>query len=318
MALWPIVTLTFSLTNVLLHTVGIYLLWCLRSQSLLKIQYFFLMSLSGSELVMNFLGVARMFLEMVGKNNTPARMVADNIYIFEFTGTAFIFHLSMIFITLDRLLELVLNIRYPVYWDEDKTKTLLIGTWILGTCISISICCISGIQQFDWATYFFKYFFPSIEIVFVALAFVTYTLIFRKFKTTRQSPCNYNPEDADSRKRAMSNGSNKKKQESSFRIFIRSKFFIPVLLILTFFIFVVGADLVYLILIVINGYTDDYISYILTISYAISNLIDAWIYIFLQRDVRRLFMKKVYWKAFHPSRHGTGGRNGRMTTIHNN
>ena len=114
----------------------------------------------------------------------------------------------------------------------------------------------------------------------------------------------------------MSNGSNKKKQESSFRIFIRSKFFIPVLLILTFFIFVVGADLVYLILIVIHGYTDDYIGFILTISYAISNLIDAWIYIFLQRDVRRLFMKKVYWKAFHPSRHGTG--TARMTTVHNN
>ena len=44
----------------------------------------------------------------------------------------------MIYITLDRLLGITLNIRYPVYWNENKAKYLLIGTWVLGFISSLA------------------------------------------------------------------------------------------------------------------------------------------------------------------------------------
>lgn len=406
--IWFIVILTFNLTNVLLHGAGIYLLWCLRRRSRTRIQNLYLMSLSGSELLMNLLNIVpnlsslAMSGEQTSENNdqqlkqeSTMTRVNNVLLILNFTGIAFVFHVSMIFITFDRLLELLLHIRYPVFWNEEKTKYLLLATWIFGACISIVVCCLADLLDFAWDRYFFTYFFPSIEIIFVVLAIATYTFIFRKFKSTRQSPAgNYTPAvvetlkppptkssnarqtngtcksekdktfvvrkgcpemktsdnssavydtnnnstytngnstDSNSKNRnGTANVRDKKvvfhqspssqKQEqakkakktvkqskkiSGWKIFMKSKFFIPVLLILTFFVFVVGADIVYLVVIVIQKNVDVTISSMLSISYAISNLTDAWIYILLQRDVRRLFIRK-----FYPSRNKATLRTG--------
>lgn len=321
---WSILTLTLSLANVLLHGVGIYLLWCLRRYSRLKIQNFYLMSLSSSELLMNLLNIFINLFEMSDRDGKVAQNLNKYLVIMNFTGIAFVFHASMIFITFDRLLELLLNIRYPVYWNEEKTKLLLLCTWLFGACISITVCCLSGIRTvaFDWEKYFFTFFFPSIEIIFVVLAIATYTFIFRKFKKTRQVPAVYIPKNTVLQSPALNNEDknicdeseknnknsskvpqNKKKvtqSVSSCRIFIKSKFFIPVLLILTFFIFVIGADLMQLIIFVIQKKNEETIGYMISISYTISNLIDAWIYIFLQREVRTLFMRKLYSKKSFP------------------
>ena len=318
--LWSILTLVFSLANVLLHGAGIYLLWCLRRHSRLKIQNFYLMSLSGSELLMNLLNILLNLSEMLDQNGNVSSNLSRYILIVNFTGVAFVFHTSMIFITFDRLLELLLNIKYPVYWNEDKTKFLLLGTWIFGMFISITVCCLSGLLPggFQWERYFFIFFFPSIEVVFVVLAIATYTFIFRKFKNTRQLPVVYIPRNANPPTDRINPINTKKKSpktNSSCRIFIRSKFFIPVLLILTFFVFVVGADLVYLVVIVIQKNNDQIIGYMLSISYAISNLIDAWIYIFLQREVRSLFIRKFYSKKSFPPASTYNHSTGRIETI---
>lgn len=331
---WTILTLVFSLANVILHGVGIYLLWCLRRYSRLKIQNFYLISLSSSELLMNLLNILINLSQMTDTGGKIAGNINKYLIIMNFTGIAFVFHVSMIFITFDRLLELLLNIKYPVYWNEDKTKCLLFCTWMFGACLSIAVCCLSGLRtvKFEWEKYFFTYFFPSIEIIFVALAIATYTFIFRKFKKTRQVPVVYTPKDRGLQPPALNsnNVNNNKinnnvkvqpkkqvaKRVSSCRIFIKSKFFIPVLLILTFFVFVVGADLVYLIVFVIQRKNDETLGYMISISYAISNLIDAWIYIFLQREVRTLFVRKFYSKkSFPPVSSTINSAGGRIETI---
>ena len=359
---WSILTLTFSLANVLLHGVGMYLLWYLRRYSRLKIQNFYLMSLSGSELLMNLLNILINLSEISDRNGKISQNLNKYLIIMNFTGIAFVFHASMIFITFDRLLELLLNIKYPVYWNEEKTKFLLICTWVFGACISITVSCFSGLHDvaFQWEKYFFTFFFPSIEIIFVVLAIATYTFIFRKFKNTRQVPVVYIPKNIGLQPPALNNNNNNNnnsnnnkvsrienkvninsninskkgkngkltqqhkrhqpaKRVGSCQIFIKSKFFIPVLLILTYFIFVVGADLVYLIVFVIQKKNNETIGYMLSISYAISNVIDAWIYIFLQREVRTLFMRKFYSKKSFPSVSSTVNSNvgagGRIETI---
>jgi hypothetical protein len=290
MALWLTITLLgFGLSNLVLHGVGIYLLWCLFRQSRLKIQYFYLISLSGSEVVMNFFEVITIisYLTTGSEKNYAVDKINEYILIVQYTGTAFIFHISMIYITLDRLLELLLNIKYPVYWNEEKAGKLLVGTWVTGFVITLVISLLHGLLGLNWEDYFFKYFFPCVEMLFVGLAFTTYTMIFKKFKRTRQSPASFKPCGDDGTRKPP-------KKQSNFRVFLKSKFFIPVLLISTFLVFVVGADLAFLFAIVVKGYDSQALRSVISISYAISNLLDAWIYIFLQADVRRLFMRKIH------------------------
>ena len=75
--------------------------------------------------------------------------------------------------------------------------------------------------------------------------------------------------------------------------FRRSKFFIPVLLILTFLVFIVSADLTYLFVVVVSGKDSSMLEVVLEISYCLSNLADAWIYIFLETELKSLLLRKL-------------------------
>ena len=58
---------------------------------------------------------------------------------FHFTSAAMVYYLSMFYITFDKLLEVILNIRLPVYWNVEKAKVLLLVTWVAGTLFGFSI-----------------------------------------------------------------------------------------------------------------------------------------------------------------------------------
>ena len=70
-------------------------------------------------------------------------------------------------------------------------------------------------------------------------------------------------------------------------------FYIPILLITTFLAFIVVPDLIYLSVAIIQQKPSDTLDAACWISYAVSNLVDAYIYIYLQHDVR-IAVKKTF------------------------
>ena len=63
-------------------------------------------------------------------------MVDKYVLIFMFTGVSPVFYLTIVYITVDRLLAASLSLKYSAYWEESKAKTLVASTWLV--CISTS------------------------------------------------------------------------------------------------------------------------------------------------------------------------------------
>ena len=231
---------------------------------------------------MNFLEAARRIGSLIF--HPSPEVIADiNVYIliFMFTGISFVYYCDMIYLTLDRLLDIVLNIRYRLFWNEMRARMLLLATWILGICLSVTISLLCYFINFNWEDAFFTYFYPTLEFSFIVLAFVTYSFIFHKYKQTRGAP------------KVVGSRYNTRRRGSTVETFRNSRFYISVLIILTFLVFMVVPDLTYFFVGVIYGNTSDTLAVCCWISYAVSNLLDAWIYIFLQPSVRRLMWKKL-------------------------
>lgn len=273
--------------NVILHSIGAYLLLSLYATCKYKIQQIYLIHLSISECLINFLEIVRTVLDLINLNG-DAKLIAEEIrhytLILSFTGISVVYYFDMIYLTLDKLMDIVLNIKYPIYWNEHKTKRLLGVTWFLGILSSIIVSFSYKFLNFKWEPAFFKYFYPPIEITFILLAFVTYAFIFRKYtQAHRNLPGTIVSLDSsiDGRKR------------NAFQLFRRSRFYIAVLLIITFLLFFVVPDLTYLSIAVIQKKKSEILTHICWICYAISNLADAYIYIFVQDKVRRTLLKKL-------------------------
>jgi len=290
-AYWLNVTVIALCTiNVLLHGIGLYLLWCLHQQSYLRIHHVYVMSLSGSEFIMNFLEVLKISMSFY-----PSPAVTSITYyigVVQFTGAGIIFHLSINFITLDRLMEILLNIKYPVYWNDEKARKLLIGMWAFNALLTLVIGLLHALVGFQWENFFFTYFYPFIEFVFVGLALATYLFIFKKFSTSRTFPAIQLMHMGGAV--GGQSGGRPRQRRNSMQTFRRSKFFIPVLLILTFLVFIVSADLTFLFVAVIGGKDSSILRAVLAISYCLSNLTDAWIYILLESEVKSLLFRKLH------------------------
>ena len=100
--------------------------------------------------------------------------------------------------------------------------------------------------MFHWENFFFLYIYPIIDLVFIVLGMLTYALIFQKY---RRSYVLQKQIVQPSRLKIFQRASYKDAPEeprSIFEVFIKSQFFIPVILILVCIIFVTIPDLVYL------------------------------------------------------------------------
>ena len=90
----------------------------------------------------------------------------------------------------------------------------------------------------------------------------------------------------------------RQQMKSRYTEFKESLYFIPVLLITTFLLFMVIPDLTYIFVGVVSDKRSPELLAACFVSYAISALTDAWIYIYLQHDVRNLLKTKMKWLKF--------------------
>lgn len=284
------VLLFFNITNVLLHSFGTYLLLTTYSTTKNEIQMLFLINLSVSEALINLFEIVRCILGMVTVPSSSSKLhesILDYVVIFSFTGISVVYYFVMFFLTFDRLMDIILNIRYPIFWSERKTKILLVVTW--STCITIAIIVsfLYAFKRFDWEKHFFQYFVPTANFSFLILAFTTYGFIFHKYAQAKKNPpflSSYYKQTHTERTR---------NQYSAFRLFRKSRFFVSVWLIVTFITFMIVPDLLYLFIGIIQHNRTKGLQITCNISYAISNTLDAIIYIMLDCNVRKELLKKL-------------------------
>lgn len=285
-----IILVTLNITNVILHSLGCYLLTEINKNGAQSVEIMYIINLSACEAIMNCLELIRrvaLLTHLHPDVESTVATVNQYILIVMFTGVSFVFYCDMIYLTLDRLMNILLDIKYPLYWCETKAKYLLSGTWCAGLIMCATVSVLRYSIGFDWEGAFFKYFYPGINIGFIMLAVVTYVFIFKQYRKTRMNPVRLknNAESQD--------GENTQQDDSAWTVFRNSRFYISVLLILSFILFMVVPDMTYLMYGIINEKKNDDLAAACWISYAISNCVDAIIYILLQEDVRNLLWKKL-------------------------
>jgi hypothetical protein len=297
--------------NLILHSIGIYALINVYKNGVQTVEQLYIINLSLVELATQLLDFIRHlpnFLTFSDNASSTVQEVQYYLKIVLFTGVCPVYYLSMNYITINKLIEVILNIRYSVYWNEGKAKILLKITW----CISIIVCIGFSLSyrfyKYQFEDVFYKYVYPMFNFGFIIMATFTYSFIFYQFKQTRLPPSRYN---SNQRKRYSED---LKKQKSSIasrfvrrstvtlKVFKNSRFYVSVLLILTFLVFLVIPDVVYLVYGIILKNESQILETVVQISYELSFLADGFIYIFMQPRVRNLIRRKL---GFNNSRQGT-------------
>ena len=157
---FKIVQVIIHTLNVIVHSIGSYALITLYRTSRQKTQRIYLINLSICEGLYNVLEAARAIHKLITYTNhvNPfVHKIMQYVNIISYTGMTIGCYFAMTYITVDRLLHTILNLKYPLYWNETKAKYHMIATSIFGFILCLSVSLIFSFTGFDWNSIFFKY-----------------------------------------------------------------------------------------------------------------------------------------------------------------
>lgn len=275
---FPLIFLVMEIVVVLLHMLGLYLLKNLERKDMATPQLIYIMNLSFVEIIINFFYLAVNIL-FVMRSFSPTLIDYAKVYKYielsgANTGLILIYYLTMFYILIDKVLEVFLNIKYPITWTLSRAKYLVLGTGLSGIVMAIG---------FVLAYYFnekleyqkpLKYFYLSFNFLFIAVAAASYSYIFFKFRQSHMRP---------------TYEMNSTPKESLWKTFRNSRFYLSTLLILSFVVLVLIPDLI----LFFNPASFLFAARISPILFHISYMSDAAIYIFMYPPVKNLLIKKI-------------------------
>lgn len=270
-----------NLSNVIIHSFGSYLLISAHRRSGKRnAEKLYILNLSVNAAISNVLVILidlppRFTSDL--KSTKHAYDIQKILVIIKSTGMVLVYILCITYITIDRLVYIVLNIKYSLYWNPNRAKKLLIGTWLLGLVFVVCIVIAFKTNDFEFQYLFNIYFYPPIEFLFLVLAIVTYCFIFYKYRRARQPPVD---------------SINRNHRQSFWNVFRSSRFFIAVLIIASFVIFVIVPD-IYLFLSALVQQEKVQQLVACRIFFALSDMFDAFIYIYFQKEVRKIMFEKL-------------------------
>lgn len=263
-----LILLVHSIINVVLHSIGCYLLLLQQKrQSGDSPRDIFVINLSIIELVKN--------LTTIFSNNLVVEHTEENLfYLFNILWNMnFIYFVSMILITTDRLLAALLNLKYRVYCTYKRKRYIIVTQWMLGiivTALSIKFGWLGNSSPFN------GYFFV-VSTVYLLFAIFTYCMIFKTFMRSRLTT-------------QQTNGN-----ISAFKMFRQSKFYVAVLLITSFIFFIILPDIVgfFMIITTNQGRHEMWFVAMWVFLRNISDTCDWCIYVFAKVTTRELFYKNI-------------------------
>ena len=165
---------------VILHTVGITLLIKLKRK---RHQDLIIMHLSITELFMCLLDIAQNVIMRYGYV-TP--VTSQIIYYVIMVNCCFFVvpsFLIIITLTLDRFMEVYLNLKYHLYCKNAQVKCILVANWIVGAVLGVVLIALRVTKGTKSLKIVYLVVFPCLQLVFLLIATVTYAYIYQKFKS---------------------------------------------------------------------------------------------------------------------------------------
>ena len=268
--------------NVAIHSFGIYLLSTLYKNGNDDLPTLYLINLSICECIRNALSIFQGPLVKRGMspdyNYTHTikdyiSRILDHLDLIQATTVEFVYYGAIISLTFNRLLEICLNIKYPVYWNLRKGKYQLALVWVIGMVFWLVLAIYNEVDNL-YITIMLVYI--PLDILYLIIGTITYAFLFKKFTGRFMAP---------------HGTSSNERQPNRFKIFRQSRFFICSLLIGNFFLLVLFPDLILFFSGVCKQYFDPQLDQVNLIFLALSDFGDACIYIFMDDKVKQLLQK---------------------------
>ena len=277
------VLLAFQLIIIFTHSAGLYLLRCLREISMVTVQQLHITNLSSIELTLTLCYTVFYILHILTLSGATSIEFTVYEYINITIGSilTFLYYVCMIYIIVDNFLEVYLNIRYQLYWDACEAKCLICFTWAVGIIFWISIMIAYEDIGFEYHQTL-SYFQLTLDLFFVFLAVISYCYIFYKYPHVRN-----NPQQVESSSQAGT--------RQQLNIFSNSKFYVPMLLVLSFLLLTVFSDLAnFFILHNVHDRSKRFMGKtIVCILHHVSHLTHSLIYIYFFPPVKRSLYTKL-------------------------
>jgi hypothetical protein len=184
MALWyqeivKNIPLLFYSIAVVLHSIGIMLLTKVRRR---RNQDLIILHLSVSELFMCLLDIAQNILMRDRYMRRSTEVAIAYVIIVNCCFFVVPSFLIIITLTVDRLLEVLLNIKYQLYFTKFTVKVVLASNWMFGAALGAILISMKMTHGTKVRLFIFMIVFPVLQSIFLVLAFITYGYIYKKFR----------------------------------------------------------------------------------------------------------------------------------------
>ena len=254
--------------SALIHMTGLNLLRRVRMHQ--NNQRLILINLALAELLSSVIQIAenmRYVFEIKGKqfNYTPGCYVERFIAIFTNIATKLI----MLELVVDRLLDVLLNVKYPLYFRKRQIMKILTCLWSVSGAVSLAL--VLGYECFIVPEIIYTFLVCDVAIAITAS--ITYTYFYVVVNKVIQRERRY----------SFSGGHAPTQQK-------RSKFMVPFLMMGTYLVFNLTGTAMFMVMLHINSKILHNVSVSLIFTGYIS---DGFIYIFCQKEVRTLWVTNL-------------------------
>jgi hypothetical protein len=118
--------------------------------------------------ILAFLG-ALLFIIETDEISAVTKEIHYHFFIIKFSLHLTVIFLTMVFIIINKTLEIKMNLRYTAFWDEKKTAVLVTNIWICGTCSFIFTTCAYHLHGFRFEHVYPSFIHLPASIIYVIL-----------------------------------------------------------------------------------------------------------------------------------------------------
>ena len=221
----------------------------------------------------NHIGFAVVFIYKLLKVIINDEEQHDDVFIAYFRGIlGATYPLLMHYLSIDRMLEIYLHLKYPIYFTKRVSYFIIIMLWFISSVFGIinSILCYYRHKLYEKIP---KYIYPLMSWSVLFTVLFVYIYLYQKWRgLQKHAPKMTKCSPAKSK-----------------------RFLIPFLVVFSFILFEIFGSTISIIqnTTELHENTDDLIRCVALTLFALGEISDVFIYIFLQRNIRKILFKNI-------------------------
>ena len=180
--------------------------------------------------------------------------------------------LLMIYLVLDRLFDIQLHLTYPMHFSKRRVIKILTAIWGISFAISISLDIVYECRSH---TNTIMILFFALDLLILIIAIMTYSIFYFKIRAVTE---------AVRRQSVASNWNSVKKQR---------KFLVPFLMIATYIMFNTSGMAILVVYVQLGRHPSSILLEIAVCLIFMGWILDSIIYIFIQKDVRKMLKNLI-------------------------